>query len=99
MTEPIQIWRFGDAPPELQYRFAGGDEDFIVLIPPDADCPFQLENLGCCDNKEFEISESGEFMQRLELGGDFKWKVEPTGFQSVAAAAYAGYRVIISCHS
>lgn len=35
MIEPIQIWRFDEAPEELRTLSShGGDEDWLALIPP-----------------------------------------------------------------
>ena len=35
MIEPIQVWRFPEAPEELRALSPhGGDEDWLALIPP-----------------------------------------------------------------
>jgi len=59
---PIQVWRFHDAPKELQdLSTHGGDEDWLALIPPnykakdihwaESSTPF-----GCCDVSEHIVS-------------------------------------------
>lgn len=51
----IRIWRFEDAPEELQeLSRRGGDEDWIALVPPklaDEDIPWLDSGtaFGCCD--------------------------------------------------
>lgn len=38
MREPVKIWRFCDAPKEFQeLSDHGGDEDYILWLPPDWD--------------------------------------------------------------
>lgn len=51
MIEPYKVWRFHDAPEELRRMSTnGGDEDWIVEIPPGADADTRwIEAIGCCD--------------------------------------------------
>jgi hypothetical protein len=51
MKEPYAVWRFDDAPEELRRMSTnGGDEDWIVEIPPGADADTRwIEATGCCD--------------------------------------------------
>lgn len=53
-TEPIRIWRFAEAPIELQaYSANGGDEDWLAFVPKnydDAFLPFlAYPHFGVCD--------------------------------------------------
>jgi len=58
---PIQVWRFHDAPKELQHlSLHCGDEDWLALVPPnykgahlgwaEGGTPF-----GCCDVSEHTV--------------------------------------------
>jgi len=54
---PITIWRYYEAPKELQISTNGGDEDWLAEIPPNykddyiswLECP----TFGCCCVDEF----------------------------------------------
>lgn len=35
MNEPILVWRYHNAPKELQISTNGGDEDWLAELPPD----------------------------------------------------------------
>lgn len=58
----IRVWRFEDAPKELQdLSTNGGDEDWVALIPPrlkDAYIPWlEQPSFGCCDVDSYEHPE------------------------------------------
>jgi len=53
-SEPIKIWRFGDAPEDMQMLSGnGGDEDWLALVPAYRDAS-QIQWMdegsafGCC---------------------------------------------------
>lgn len=61
-VEPIRIWRFDDAPTELQaYSTNGGDEDWLAFVPKDYEdawLPFlAIPHFGGCDVDEYTTSE------------------------------------------
>jgi len=46
MSAPLQVWRFGEAPAQLQaLSDAGGDEDLVVLVPRSWQDPGVLDQL------------------------------------------------------
>ncbi len=99
MSEPIRVWEFHNAPDELKYcSHCGGDEDFIVLVPPGMDCPWRLAELGCCSNDVFRVASGGKAEIRRELIGDdhedFKW--QDTGYH---CPNFIGHTFIISSHA
>lgn len=52
MIEPIKIWRYKDAPAELQVSTNGGDEDWLAEVPPHVAEDYipwlEDESFGCC---------------------------------------------------
>lgn len=60
---PIQVWRFKQAPQELQdLSHHGGDEDWIAIVPPEYDGDYigWLDSggpFGCCDVSEHDHPE------------------------------------------
>jgi len=67
----IRIWKFDDAPEELQALSQnGGDEDWIALIPPKLAnewIPFleQGTSFGCCSVREYEHPELPGYKVRI----------------------------------
>ena len=67
----IRIWKFDDAPEELQALSRnGGDEDWVALIPPklvDEWIPFleQGTSFGCCSVREYEHPELPGYKVRI----------------------------------
>jgi RimJ/RimL family protein N-acetyltransferase len=67
MSRPIQMWRFYDAPKDLQQLSGhGGDEDWIAHVPKEYEDEFFVEfafthNLGnlhpfgCCDISRHDL--------------------------------------------
>ncbi len=100
MSDPILVWEFHDAPDELKAcSGCGGDEDYIVVVPPGMACPFKLEQLGCCSNDMFRVTGSGVVERRIELaydeeGDGYRW--EETGN---TCPTYVNHTFIISSHA
>jgi len=56
MKNPITVWRFDQAPKELQgLSTNGGDEDWIAEVPSKFAREYiaWLEKLGCCEVHEY----------------------------------------------
>ena len=61
MSEPIQLWRYGDAPKEYQdLSEHGGDEDWIAFMPDSFSYGWPLfldegTSFGCCSVSEHKV--------------------------------------------
>jgi hypothetical protein len=59
MPEPIQVWRFEDAPaPYQQLSPHGGDEDWLALVPSGVEQPAWMGSgtpFGWCDVSAHEL--------------------------------------------
>ena len=96
MKPPIQIWVFEDAPEELQIPYNGGDEDFVILCPPDVEPPYQLKEMGCSDNDRYTVDEEGNvFTEEWDKDDSLLIKV-PTDWK---CPNYKGYTIIIPSHA
>lgn len=53
MTEPIIVWRYHDAPANLQISTNGGDEDWLAEVPPELKDDYipwlESSAFGCCE--------------------------------------------------
>ena len=95
--DPIRIWEYYQSPEELRCSNNGGDEDFLILIPPGQEVPWQLTQLGCCCNDHFFVRHDGEIVfLRPSEKADAKAIEEPTG---LLALSYRGCHIIIASHS
>jgi hypothetical protein len=66
MTEPMKLWRFEDAPPFFKHLSTnGGDEDWVLLVPPGVDVPFWVEingagHFGACCTDRYVMADGSE---------------------------------------
>jgi hypothetical protein len=70
VIEPMKLWRFEDAPEHLQELSTnGGDEDWLLLVPPGQDAPFWVErnglgHFGICNTDQFQLPDGSEVFIR-----------------------------------
>jgi hypothetical protein len=88
---PILVWNYDDVPNELKISTNGGDEDFLIAVPPGQEIPWRFMELGCCSNDFFRVGEDGVVVRK---NGDDEW--EKTGFD---CQNYKGWQFVIPCHA
>lgn len=93
------VWRFRDAPHQLQIPFNGGDEDYVVAAKSIGLIPDALCCLGCCSNDIYILDAMGvafRIPERYEKESDALSRAEKTDW---CAPAYKGWTVIIASHA
>lgn len=100
MKLPILVWRFEDAPVELQFPFNAGDEDWVAAVPPNYSNQWiawiESSQFGCCDVDEYTIDPDSGIVYRVDKDSDDNGKLEPT---ELTAPDYKGYRIFIGSHA
>lgn len=97
----IRVWRFHDAPQELQdaCNHNGGDEDWLAVVPSIFGWIGWLESqsFGCCSINRYAISERGEVFWLLESRDDQPPTSEPCG--RVKDATLFNTQLYVGCHA
>lgn len=94
VVKTILIWHWEDAPKELKFPFNGGDEDFVIVLPPNMELPYQFQNLGGCSNDIYRVNVFGEVEEQKEYD---VW--EYTKHDIGVNSPWVGCTIIIPCHS
>ena len=99
-TKAMLIWEFYEAPEELRFPFNGGDEDFIIVLPPDKQIPWAFENLGCCSNSVYRIDAYGRVCVRKDHKDETdEWNWEETDVKLDVNSPWINCVILIPCHA
>lgn len=101
--QPIRVWRFSDAPAELQFGDNGGDEDWLALVPPEYADEWigWLDSggaFGCCGVNQYRVLKDGNVERRndrdFSCGDGKNWELTDH-----VLPLLAGSLIYIGCHA